>query len=199
MDEAYLGMINAFGFSFAPRGWVQCNGQILNIVTNTALFSLLGTTFGGDGKTTFGLPDLRGRAIVGAGPATQYTSEVAWGEKSGGTASTLTQYNLPIHVHNLVNGNGSNGTVKVTTAVLTVDNSNSTSESDNGSNVLGTGGSMQAIYRESPSGTDHLGSVISKATGTTSTIGGSTPLNLRNPYLGINYCIATQGLYPSRN
>jgi microcystin-dependent protein len=199
MDEAFLGMINPFGFSFAPRGWAQCNGQILNITTNSALYSLLGTTFGGDGKTTFGLPDLRGRAIVGAGPATPYTSAVAWGEKSGGVSLTLNQNNLPLHNHSLVNGNGSNGTVKVTTTVLTVDNTNSTSETDNGSNVLGTAGSMLTIYRESPSGTDHLGSVISKATGTTSTVGGSTSLNLRNPYLGINYCIATQGYYPSRN
>lgn len=199
MDEAFLGMINPFGFSFAPRGWAQCNGQILNITTNSALYSLLSTTFGGDGKTTFGLPDLRGRAIVGAGPATPYTSAVAWGEKSGGGSLTLNQNNLPTHLHALTNGNGSNGTVKVTTTVLTVDNSNSSSETDNGANVLGTGSSMQAIYRESPSGTDHLGSVTSKAIGSTDTVGGNSPISIKNPYLGINYCISTQGYYPSRN
>jgi microcystin-dependent protein len=198
MDEAFLGMIQAVGFSYAPNGWALCNGQIMNITTNTALFSLLSNTFGGDGKKTFGLPDLQGRTVIGVGAATPQTSEVLWGEKNGIESVTLTQNNLPVHVHQLINGDGTNGTTKVTTTVWTVNNGNESTESNNGANVLGTSGNMPSIYRESPSGTDHLGGVISKAIGSTIVAGSGLPLNLRNPGLGLYYCISTQGYYPTR-
>jgi len=89
--------------------------------------------------------------------------------------------------------------VAVSTTIQTVDNSYSSSETDNGNNALGTGGSMQAIYRESPSGNDFLGGVISAISGSTSVVGSNYPINIRNPYLGVYYSIATQGIYPSRN
>lgn len=200
MDEAILGSIQAFAFSFAPYGWALCNGVTVPITQNTALFSLLGTTFGGDGKTTFGLPDLRGRTIIGTGSATAQTSVVAWGEKSGVQSVPLTTNNMPMHNHMLVNGDGLTvGTVKVNTTVVTVDNTNESPETNNGENVLGTAGSMPSIYRESPTGTDSLGGIESKITGSTSFVGSSSVnLDIRNPYLGLYYCIATMGYYPTR-
>jgi len=196
--EPFLGMIQAFGYNFSPRGWAFCNGQLLQISQYSALFSLLGTTFGGNGQTTFGLPDLRGRVIVGAGQGPGLTP-VAYGEMAGTESVTLLTSNMPMHNHQIVNGNGQAGTVAVTTNIQTVDNSNNSSETDNGSNVLGTGASMQAIYRESPSGNDHLGGVTSAITGSTSIAGSSIPFSIRNPYLGVYYSIALEGIFPSRN
>jgi microcystin-dependent protein len=196
--EPFLGMIQAFGYNFSPRGWAFCNGQILQISQNSALFSLLGTTFGGNGQTTFGLPDLRGRVIVGAGQGPGLTP-IAYGEMGGVESVTLLTSNMPMHNHQIVNGNGQAGTVAVSTTVQTVNNTNSTSETDNGSNVLGTSGSMLTIYRESPSGSDFLGGVTSSISGTTSAVGSNIPVNIRNPYLGVYYSIALEGIFPSRN
>lgn len=196
--EPFLGMIQAFGYNFSPRGWAFCQGQILQISQYSALFSLLGTTFGGNGQTTFGLPDLRGRVIVGAGQGPGL-APIEYGEMAGTESVTLLTSNMPMHNHQIVNGNGQQGTVAVTTNIQTVDNSNSSSETDNGSNVLGTGSSMQAIYRESPSGNDHLGGVTSAITGSTSIVGSSIPFSIRNPYLGVYYSIALEGIFPSRN
>ena len=98
--EPFLGQIQAFGFNFPPRGWAFCDGQLLTIAQNSALFSLLGTTFGGDGRTTFGLPDLRGRSIVhvGNGPG---LSTITWGQKAGVENHTLTVAQMPSHTHNI--------------------------------------------------------------------------------------------------
>jgi microcystin-dependent protein len=106
---------------------------------------------------------------------------------------------MPAHNHQLINGTGTNDTVKVTTTVTTVDSQDETNESDNGNNGLGTGGSMQSIYRESPSGSDHIGGVSSTITGSTSLAGSNIPVNIRNPYLGMYYCIALEGIFPSRS
>lgn len=200
MDEAILGSIQAFAFSFAPYGWALCNGATVPIAQNTALFALLSTTYGGDGRTTFGLPDLRGRTVIGIGSATAQTSAVAWGEKNGVQSVALTTNNMPNHNHMLVNGDGLTvGTVKVNTTVFTVDNTNESPETNNGENVLGTAGSMPSIYRESPTGTDSLGGVESKIIGSTAPAGyNNVTLDIRNPYLGLYYCIATTGYYPSR-
>ena len=96
--DPFIGQIQAFGFNFAPAGWAHCNGQLLAISQNTALFSLLGTTYGGDGRTTFGLPEMRGRSIrhVGTGPG---LSAVSWGQRGGATTATLIAANLPSHNH----------------------------------------------------------------------------------------------------
>jgi microcystin-dependent protein len=199
MDEAFMGMIQSFAFNYAPYGWALCNGQIIAIMSNTALYSLLGTTFGGDGKTTFGLPDLQCRTLVGVGWTTGPTSTVEWGEKGGVQSVNLLLNNLPMHNHALVNGNGTNGTSKVTTVVSTVNNEYESAESNNGANALGTSGNMPSVYRESPSGADHIGGVISKISGSTSVVGSSaTTVDVRNPFLGLYYCISTYGYYPSR-
>ena len=98
MSEPFLGEIRMFGSNFAPRGWALCDGQLLAISSNTALFSLLGTTYGGDGRTTFGLPDLRGRfpMHVGNGPG---LTPRPWGQKSGAESVTLTVAEMPQHGH----------------------------------------------------------------------------------------------------
>jgi len=96
--DPFIGQIQAFGFNFAPRGWSLCDGQLLAISSNTALFSLIGTAFGGDGRTTFGLPDLRGRTAVhvGRGPG---LSNITWGQRGGRENVNLTIQELPAHNH----------------------------------------------------------------------------------------------------
>ncbi len=187
--EPFLGQIQPFGFNFAPRAWAKCDGQLLPIASNTALFSLLGTTFGGDGRTTFALPDLRGRSIVhiGHGPG---LSTISWGERGGREYITLSQLNLPSHSHALING-------VANVNVYTTDNAEPIAETDNGANALGTAGTMPDIYRENPTAGDHLGGV--QISGTTNLTGGSQPFDSRNPFLGINVCIALQGIFPSRS
>lgn len=187
--EPYLGQIQAFGFNFAPRGWAKCDGQLLPIASYTALFSLLGTTFGGDGRTTFALPDLRGRSIVhiGHGPG---LSTISWGERGGREQITLNQTNMPSHSHALING-------VANVHVYTTDNGDTSAETDSGANGLGTAGTMPDIFRENPTAGDHLGGV--QISGTTSLAGGNIPFNIRNPFLGINVCIAMQGIFPSRS
>ena len=187
--DPFLGQIQPYGFNFAPRGWAKCDGQLLPIAQYSALFSLLGTTFGGDGRTTFGLPDLRGRSIVhiGHGPG---LSTITWGEKGGRENVTLNQLNMPSHSHSLING-----VANVT--VHTTDNADTSSDSDDGANGLGTGTGMPDIFRESPTAGDKLGGV--EISGTTSLSGGNQSFNIRNPFLGINVCIALQGIFPSRS
>lgn len=99
MSEPFIGELRAFGFNFAPRGWAHCDGQLLAISSYSALFSLLGTTFGGDGRTTFGLPDLRGRTALHLGTGPGLTPRT-WGQKSGQETVTLTTNEMPSHTHN---------------------------------------------------------------------------------------------------
>ena len=187
--DPFIGQIQPFGFNFAPRGWAKCDGQLMSIASNSALFSLLGTTFGGDGRTTFGLPDLRGRSIVhiGHGPG---LSTITWGERGGTEQLYVTQANMPSHSHALVNG-----VANVT--VLTTDNEELSNESDGGANALGTSGNMPEIYRSDPTTADKLGGV--SISGTTTASGGNIPLESRSPFLGINVCIAEVGIFPSRS
>jgi microcystin-dependent protein len=188
--DPFLGQIQPFGFSFAPRGWAKCDGQLLAISQYSALFSLLGTTFGGDGRTTFGLPDLRGRSIVhtGHGPG---LSTIAWGQRGGVEDIYVTQANMPSHSHSLVNG-----TAEVN--VYTTDTPGSeVNESDSGANGFSTGGSTPSIYQENPTTGDTVGGVV--ISGTTTASGSNIPVYSRNPFLGINVCIAMVGIFPSRN
>ena len=188
--DPFIGQIQPFGFNFAPRGWAKCDGQLIAISSNSALFSLLGTTFGGDGRTTFGLPDLRGRSIVhiGHGPG---LSTITWGERGGVEQLYVTQANMPAHAHSLTNG------VADVTVYTKEDTGDSVNETDNGANCLSTGGATPQIYQEDPTGADKLGAV--QISGTTNLAGASIPLQSRNPFLGINVCIALQGIFPSRS
>ncbi|NOQ70638.1 MAG: phage tail protein [Crocinitomix sp.] len=188
--EPFLGQIQPFGFSFAPRGWAKCDGQLLAISQYSALFSLLGTTFGGDGRTSFGLPDLRGRSIVhiGHGPG---LSAISWGERGGRESVTLNQTNMPSHAHSLINGVAN---VKVYTTDKPGEQLN---ESDGGANGFTTAGTSPDMYQEDPTATDHVAGV--EISGTTSLAGGNLPFETRNPFLGINVCIAMVGVFPSRS
>lgn len=183
MAEPFLGMIQPFGFNFAPQGWATCSGQILSIAQNTALFSLLGTTYGGDGVTTFALPDLRGRVAVGQGQGPGLTAYVM-GEETGTESTTLTQNQMPQHTHPLM---------ATTTAATTTNPANT-------------------LILAAPNGEDaNLGAVTVKmyappdanavqlAQQSVGIAGGSQPFSILQPLLCINYSIALQGIFPSRN
>jgi len=170
--EPFIGQIQAFGFNFAPRNWSKCDGQLLAISSNTALFSLLGTTFGGDGRTTFALPDLRSRSIVhiGTGPG---QDTISWGERGGAINHTITTAQMPNHNHGVaVNVNTGGGSESVPTGIIA-------------SQVNG--------FAEDPTSGANLGGL------TQSNVGGGQSFNMRNPFLGINVCIALFGVFPSRN
>jgi microcystin-dependent protein len=197
--EPYIGQISAFGFSFAPLGWLTCQGQLIPISQYQTLYSLIGTVFGGDGYQTFALPNLSGRTIIGVGQGAGL-SAIQYGQVGGAESVTLSSSNMPAHNHQIVNGDGATlGTVAVATTIQTVNNEYESAESNNGNNVLGTSGNMPSIYRESPSGNDSVGGVTSLISGSTAAAGGSYPFNIRNPYLGVYYCIATEGIFPTRD
>lgn len=170
--EPFIGQIQPFGFSFAPVGWTTCDGQLLSISENNALFSLLGTTYGGDGRSSFALPDLRGRSIVhvGHGPG---LNPIYLGERAGKEYETLTTNNMPAHNH------------AVAVGVSTVTGS----EADSTSILANQAGG----FNEDVSSGSHLGGVINND------VGGGQSFNIRNPFLGINMCIALDGVYPSRS
>ena len=186
--EPFIGQIQPFGFNFAPRGWAFCDGQLLPISQNTALFSLLGTTFGGDGRTTFGLPDLRGRVAchVGTGAG---LSPMSWGERSGVEAVTLTTNQMPAHAHSA-------------TTELSLTGKCNTGEGDSEDPV----GNLPATAEEgapystgSADGDMDGGAVQGTATTTVNNYGDGQAHSNMQPYLGIYHCIALVGLYPSRS
>lgn len=177
-NEPYLGAIFIFAGNFAPRGFQLCNGQLLAISQNTALFSILGTTYGGDGVQTFALPDLRGRTPIGQG-AGLGLNPVVLGESSGNQNVTILSSNMPAHNH-LVNVSNTQGSLPLPQGnyIAGVVDSN-----------LGNGTSFNNA------GT--AGSTLAPAS--VSMAGNNLPLSIQNPYLGINYIIAVQGIFPSRN
>ncbi len=188
--DPFIGQIQPYAFNFAPRTWALCDGQLMAISSNTALFSLIGTTFGGDGRTTFALPDLRGRSIVhvGHGPG---LSPIRWGEKGGREQIQLNQTHMPAHAHSLING-----TANVNIYTTDVPGSE-INESDNGANGFSTGGATPSIYQENPTAGDKVGGV--QISGTTSLSGSGLAFNTRNPFTGIYTCIALFGIFPSRS
>ncbi len=172
MSEPFVGEIRMFGFGFAPQGWALCNGQLLPINQNQALFSLLGTTYGGDGRTTFALPDMRSRVPVcqGQGPG---LSSYAEGQAGGAETMTLAATQMPRHTH-------------------PVKASSSTADSDQPEGRT-LARSASHIYTAKPDtstvmNTDTLGDT-----------GGSQPHDNIQPYLAVNFCIALTGIFPSRN
>ncbi|HEY0426271.1 MAG TPA: tail fiber protein [Pyrinomonadaceae bacterium] len=174
MSEPFLGQINIFPYNFAPRGWAFCAGQILSIAQNTALFSLLGTTFGGNGQTTFALPDLRGRVANGAGQGPGL-SNYDLGEVSGTENTTLTINQMPAHQHTIVV------------------NVNSSEGGQNSPQNTFLGKTDPGIYAATSDNT-HMGQ--QPPTGIS---GGSQPFSILQPFLTLNFCIALQGIFPSRN
>ena len=171
MSEPFLGEISMFGFNFAPRGWAQCDGQILPINQNQSLYSLLGTTYGGDGRTSFGLPDLRGRVPIHPGTGTGLPP-VTWGQKAGAETVALTPDQIPSHVH--MQGSGDGATAKTPTANVTA------SKPRVGPRVY------TPPANRTPLASDELA-------------GGGQAHNNMQPYLVVNFCIALTGIFPSRN
>lgn len=173
--EPFIGMIVGFGGNFAPRGWALCDGQLLAIASNSALFSILGTTYGGDGRTTFGLPDLRGRAVVHAGHGPGLSS-VRLGEKGGAETVTLTVQQLPSHNHT--------ATLHGETATPTASNPQD--------KML----ALAEIYADVIATDDRTFAPQSIQVQNT---GGNQPVPIRSPYQAVNVIIALQGLFPSRS
>jgi microcystin-dependent protein len=180
MSSPFLGEVRAFGFNFAPRGWQQCNGQILPINQFSALFALLGTTFGGNGTTNFALPDLRGRVALSAGRSPSGSSRVL-GEVLGEESHSLTGTEMPLHQHAIAAA--ANGTANATNVPgsLVIPGSGSSSAS---------GTPAVPIYAGGTPGTPML------ALGAA---GGAQAHENRMPFLVANYCIAMEGIFPSRN
>ncbi|MBM2846201.1 MAG: Tail Collar domain protein [Bacteroidetes bacterium] len=165
----YLGEIRLFSYNFIPTGWALCQGQLLPIVQNTALFSLIGTTYGGDGQTNFGLPDLRGRAPVSSGQAPGL-SDYTLGQQVGEEFHTLTTSEMPAHIHTL-----------------------------NVTNNVGSSDSPQnGVPARNAAAVPQYGTTVNTtaAPATISVAGGSQPHENRPPVLVLNWCIALQGVFP---
>jgi microcystin-dependent protein len=163
MAEPFLGEIRTFAFDFAPSGWAICDGRLLNIAQNSALFTLLGTYYGGNGTTNFGLPDLQGRV-----PRHKNTTD-NYGQKSGVESLVITQAHMPAHTHEF----------RVSTAVVTTN--------DPANNVLG----KATIYADVKNTAPMAATTLAPSPG--------TPHNNMQPSLVVNFCIALQGIFPTRN
>lgn len=171
--EPFIGQIIMFGGNFAPRGWALCDGQLLAISQNQALFSILGTTYGGDGRTTFGLPDLRGRVSMHAGSGPGLTTR-RLGEKGGTETNTLSAAQIPSHNHGVAIGVSTDAGEEANPA---------------GQVIAGSAGS----FNEDATSGQNLGGVSQN------NVGGGQAVNNLQPYQCVNYIIALQGTFPSRN
>ena len=176
MADPFVAEIRIFPFNFAPTGWAFCDGQLLPISQNTALFSLLGTTYGGDGKSTFALPDLQGRAPMQPGQGSGLSLHDL-GEESGSETVTLLTSEMPAHAHNV--GRATDQSANSPTPVA---------------NVWALGGSVRAVVNLYNPGaaTAAMKSDIIQVSGS------SFPHNNMQPYLTLNFCIALQGVFPQR-
>jgi len=173
MSEPFLAEVRIVGFNFAPRGWAFCDGQILPINQNQSLYSLLGTTYGGDGRTTFALPDLRGRTPIHVGRSNG-GADHREGQKGGEETHTLSAAEMPQHRHAV------------------------SASRDNNTSVAPTGLSY-ASARERTYATFDASQAIALAPGILRDVGGGQAHNNMQPFLALNFCIALQGLFPSRN
>jgi microcystin-dependent protein len=173
MSDPFIAEIRIFAGNFAPRGWAFCNGQLLPIAQNTALFSLIGTTYGGDGRTTTGLPDLQGRAPMHAGSGPGLTRRLL-GERGGVETVTLSEAQMPDHTHQMT-----------------------ASPNPAEAPGPGTGNALARSVGASVYAPDS--SLVSFAAETMPSAGGSQPHNNMQPFLAINFIIALVGIYPPRN
>jgi microcystin-dependent protein len=172
MSEPFIGEVKIWAGNFAPRNWAFCNGQLLPIAQNTALFSLLGTTYGGDGRTTFALPDLQGRAPMHPGTGPGLTSK-RLGEKGGVENVSLATAQIPSHTHNW------------------------TAQSRRGDLADPVG---RDLARASSGNAYHApGNVVQMASNAIGETGGGGSHNNMQPYLALSFIIALQGIYPSRS
>ncbi len=177
--DAFIATIILYAGNFAPQGWAFCHGQLLSVSQHSALFSLIGTTYGGDGVNNFNLPDLRGRVAVGFGAGPGLAAR-AIGQRGGAEAVTLNNMQLPAHTHPLLATDQASDVGTAAGAAL--------APTDNA--VDGTLGTP--IYKIAPPNKP-------MAVGSIGEAGGSQPHDNMPPYLGLNYLICLQGLYPPRN
>jgi microcystin-dependent protein len=178
VTQPFLGQIQCFGFSFAPTGWATCQGQILSIAQNTALFSLLGTFYGGNGTTTFALPDLQSRVPVGQDGGNQYPI----GEEFGVESITLNSTQMPLHNHGFL-------------GTTTKANSQKPLTGD----VLGTTNKQGGISPGDNAYGPVDGNTIPINPASISFVGNGLAHTNIQPYLTVNWCIALRGIYPARN
>jgi microcystin-dependent protein len=179
--DPFLGQISLLGCNFAPQGWALCQGQLLSIAQNTALFSLLGVNFGGDGRTNFQLPDLRGRATVGFGQGSGLSAYTI-GQTGGGETISISSANYPAHSHTLF--------AAASAATANAPNGLFEAQGQTG----GRGGTVNlAAYSGSGTRTTLAPGALTTA------VGGGQPHNNRQPYLALNFCIALQGIFPARS
>ncbi len=182
-SEPFLGEIRAVGFNFTPQGWAPCDGRLIPIQQNSALFALLGTMYGGNGTTNFGLPDLRGRVALGVGNGPGLTPRVQ-GEAAGVESVTLLSAQMPAHAHQ-------------NTAAATAGTTNTPSASvyPAGMAVTATASDRTEISVDA----NAYASPANTAMGYSTVAGNSQPHENMQPYLGVNYIIALQGIFPSRD
>jgi len=172
MADPFVAEIRIFGFNFPPTGWAFCNGQLLPISQNTALFSLLGTNYGGDGKSTFGLPNLQDSAPMHPGDNGQ--GQHVLGETGGTSSVTLLVSEIPAHSHTV---NVSNGPANL--------------QAPGTDRILGRANNN--VYLDNPA------NLVPMAFESLAPAGGGLPHNNMQPYLTLNFCIALQGVFPARN
>lgn len=183
-SNPYIGEMMLVGFNFCPRGRITAEGQLLSIAQNSALFSLLGTSFGGDGRTTFGVPDLRGHVPLGQGTGPGL-SPVAIGQKSGAETAAMNVTNLAPHSHNATATSALNGTGAAADVGVVAGNS------------LARSGSTSVYNAAAPTLPMADGSVTTTVTVASS--GSGQAFSIRNPYLGMQWCVVTEGTFPPRN
>lgn len=186
--EPFIGEIMYVGFNFCPRGWAEANGQLLSIASNSALFSLLGTMYGGDGRTTFALPDLRGRVPVGAGQAPGL-DPYSQGEKGGREELFLNSTQLPSHSHGLGN------------ASVTLHANKQGGDTPAPEGKMLADGQRAAFYSDAPAAPEDkvaLAADSASLSGNTDVAGNNQPVENLQPYLVVRACIALQGIFPSR-
>ncbi|MNJ86175.1 Phage Tail Collar Domain protein [compost metagenome] len=181
--EPFIGEVKLLGFNFPPLGYMTCQGQVLSIAAYTALFSLIGTTYGGNGQTTFALPDLQGRMPVGQGQGGGLPV-YSMGEASGNTTMSLKTDNLPQHIHTLVNMHVQ---MKASSATAGEQSPDGTFPATAGT----------PAYSDTPTPNIYTGGAT--VSGTTDAAGSGMPFNILNPFLCLNFSIAVEGIFPSRN
>lgn len=171
-SDPFLGQIAFVAFNFAPIGWAECNGQAMSIVQNSALFALLGTTYGGNGSTTFNLPDMRGRTLVGVGQGPGL-SNYSQGQTGGQETVTLNTNQIPAHSHSI--------------AAVKADGN----QSSPAGNLPANTKTLDKEYSDATADTTMKSTMVSST-------GGNQPHENRSPYLTLKCIIATQGVFPSR-
>jgi len=183
-----MGIVKIFAGNFAPRGFMFCNGQLIGIAQNSALFALLGTTYGGNGQTTFGLPDLRGRAPIGWGQGPGL-SNYTLGESSGTESTSILISNMPAHNH-----------VATSTLALNASDAAATVGTPASGNALGAGKDVNtdpvSMYTTSAPNIPLAGGSVTTTVGLN---GGSQPISILQPILAMSYIICVEGIFPSRN